>query len=518
MESTPRVLLVADEVRTLRTRHADAAPPRALLTNGRRIAWVGADPAAAPGPVDQRIDLTGTVIQPAYVNAHIHLTAAGLILTGLDLSLCHSVDDCLAAVSAISDVTIGRVVWGGGWDETDWPERRPPTADELSVAGSDRPVLLLRADGHSAVLDRTSLAVVPLARVDGVERDEHGRPTGLLRREAAHVAARWFAAELPAPQLAEARDAVARHLASLGIASVHEMAGPGGFGTSDLDVWTGGEWPVEVVAYWGDPDLELATARGLRQVALGLDGTVGSHTAALEQDYVDRPGSGHLYLADDDLVDVVREATRRRIQVSLHAIGDRAIRQAVEVVERVAEHAAMAAVRGCRHRLEHGALLSGELAARLARLQMAAILQPSYDPAFGQRGGLYERRLGTDRAALANPIGTVHRAGVTLAFGADLGVTSLDPREWVEAAAAHHDPAERVPRDVAVRAATIGGRLAARQDTIGPLEVSRRADLAAFAPDGGCALTMVAGRVVHGEGAGQLGPATVPAAAGARHR
>ncbi len=509
---SPGVLLVADAVRTASPRGASA---RCVLVRGRRIIWLGDDPAAAPGVVDLRVDLSGATIQPAFVNAHVHLTSVGLVLTGLDLSLARSVEDCLAAVAAISDVTLGRVLWGGGWDETDWPEQRPPTADELSRAGADRPVLLLRSDGHSVVLDRTSLAILPLARVDGVERDETGRPTGVLRREAASVAIRWFAAELPAPQLEEARDAVARQCAALGVGSVHEMAGPGGFGTSDLDTWTSGEWPIEVVPYWSDPDLDLVTARGLRQVgALGLDGTVGSHTAALEEDYVDRAGAGHLYLADDDLAEFMTAATRRRVQVSLHAIGDRAVRQAIEVVERVADTAGLDPVRGCRHRMEHAALLPPELAGRLEHLGMAAIVQPTYDHEFGRRGGLYERRLGTARARRANPIGTLHRTGVALAFGADLGVSALDPWSWVDAAVGHHDPAERLDVTTALRAATLGGRAACRQDTIGPLEPTRRADLAAFTADRECVLTMVAGRIVHGEGAGLLGPATAPAAAG----
>ncbi|MGH8883844.1 MAG: amidohydrolase [Egibacteraceae bacterium] len=497
---TPPLLLVADRVRTL----ASALPEaRVVLVEDGWIQWVGDQPDDAPRNRARRVDLAGALLQPAFVDAHAHLTATGLALGGADLTMCRSVADCLAAVQAIAEITPGEVIWGSGWDDLSYPEGRPPTGDELTQAAGGRPVLLTRVDGHSAVIDRISLKAAPLERAEGVERDASGRPTGLLRKEAVNVARRWFCAELPDAQLAQARYAIARHAASLGIASVHEMSGPDQMGARDFDAWLQGDWPIEVIGYWGADDLDFVAARGLRQVggALHLDGTLGSHTAALEEDYADAPGAGHLYESDAEIVAFLIEATRRHFQVGLHCIGDRAVRQAAEVLEAVAGRLGLRAVRAVRHRLEHCALVPPPLIPRLATLGVVASVQPTFDALWGHRGGLYQQRLGRQRAERMNPLGPLAGAGITLAFGSDPSST-LDPWATVSAAVSHHRPEFRIDVSTALQAATIGGRRAARQHRVGPIAVGQRADLAAFAIQGDraerCVLTMVHGRVVHG--------------------
>jgi predicted amidohydrolase YtcJ len=494
-------LLVAEDVRTLDPGHPSA---RAVLVCGERIAWVGsaADRAPVPSGADvRRIDLAGAVLQPAFVDAHVHLTATGLALAGLDLHDCHSVDDCIAAVRAVASIVPGRVIMGGGWDELDWPDARPPTAEELAAAGGGRPVLLERADGHSAVADLRSLESAPFARSDGVERDAGGRPTGLLRREAHQLARRWFLAEVPAVELAGARERAARHAASLGIGSVHEMGGPDLMGVEDFDVWRTGEWPVEVIAYWGAMDLDFAAARNLRHIGgdIFLDGTVGSRTAALTAGYADGPGAGRLYESDEDVAAFATEAARRQLQVGFHAIGDAAVRQVVTALTTAAAGVGLGAVRRTRPRIEHCSLVPAELVGAVADLGAVASVQPGFDRMWGGPGSMYERRLGP-RAGGAHPLRALADAGVTLALGSDTTVTPMDPWAMVDAAVDLHQRRQALDEDRALRAAVIGGRKAARQQDVGLIAVGHRADLAAFEGPRGrgcCVLTMVRGRVVH---------------------
>lgn len=497
---SPPLLLVADRVRTLAPGRPQA---RAVLVADGLVQWVGDHPDDAPRNGARRVDLDGVVLQPAFVDAHAHLTEAGLALGGLDLAMCQSVADCLAAIQAIAEITPGQVIWGSGWDDVSYPEGRPPTGDELAKAADGRPVLLTRVDGHSAVIDRISLDAAPLERAEGVERDATGYPTGLLRKEAVHVARRWFLAELSDAQLVQARHTVARHAAAAGIGSVHDMNGPDRMGARDFDAWLEGDWPIEVIGYWGAGDLDFVAARGLRQIggALHLDGTLGSHTAALEEDYADAPGAGRLYESDTDVATFLTEATRRRYQVGLHCIGDRAVRQAVEMLESVVRRLGLRAVRAAHHRLEHCALVPPPLIPRLAALGVVATVHPVFDAMWGHRGGLYQQRLGRQRAERMNPLGPLADAGITLAFGSDPS-PMLDPWAIVSAAVSHHRPAFRVGLRIALQAATIGGRKAARQHRVGPIAVGQRADLAAFVAEGAhagsCVLTMVRGRVVHG--------------------
>ncbi len=494
------VLLVADRVITLDPRRADA---RAVLCEGGRITWVGDDPAEAPAPAGgpaRRVDLDGATLQPGFVDGHVHLTPLGLSLSGLDLSECRSVDDCLAAVRAVADVMPGRVLWGSGWDEFTWPEGRPPDADELAEAAGGRPVLLLRSDGHSAVVDRVSLDAAPLARADGVERDALGRPTGLLRREANHVARRWFFAELDEEQLSAARELAAAHAASLGIVSVHEMGGPDLLGASDFDAWREGSWPIEVVPYWGDTDLDFVAARGLRQIggSLLLDGTLGSRSAALSEPYADATGCGSLYRDTSELVEFTIEAIRRRVQPAFHCIGDRAVTQAVEVLAKAAEQTGAAALRTLRPRLDLCEMVPPDLVPRMVELGCVAVIGPTFDRMWGGPDGLYAARLGPERALRMNPFRELDRAGVLLAFGSDAPACPIEPWPLVDAATEHHNPDFALSRERALECALAGGRIAARQDDAGRVQPGFRADLAAFTPDRRCVATLREGRFVHG--------------------
>ncbi|MEE8603679.1 amidohydrolase [Euzebya tangerina] len=494
------LLIVADRIITM-----DPARPaaRAVLVQRRRLTWLGDDPNEVADEARWRVELPGVTLQPAFVNAHTHLTGLGLILDSLDVGVATSLEDCLAAIRVSIDVTTDPVIWGAGWDETAWPDQRLPSAEELKAAGQGRPVILTRSDGHCVLVDAESLRALPLARSRGVERDATGQPTGLLRQEAAHVARRWFGALLPEATLHRARRAAARELAAAGVASAHEMGGPHRMGADDFDAWLDGQWAIEVVPYWGDTDLDFAAARGLRQAggSLLLDGTIGAHSAALESPYADRPGSGQLYRDTAELIEFVQNATRRGMQVGLHAIGDRAVHQAIRVFMAAAEDAGPEQLRNSRHRLEYAALVDEGDVAVLAELGIVVTAQPVSDLGLGRSGGSYERRLGAGRARAANPLGLLSRAGVQMAFGAD-DIGAFDPWAWVRAAGAHHEPDSRMTWDQALQAATIGGRAAARQGSVGALRPGNRADLAAFEAQGEgpgkCVLTMVAGTVVHG--------------------
>src|SRR5690242_4264090 len=144
-----------------RVRTPDDATATALLTEDGVIRWVGDhDPPAA----DRTVDLDGGWVAPAFVDAHVHATMTGLGLTGLDLSDAPSLAAALGRLELAARQVRGGVVLGVGWDETRWPERRPPTAAELDRASYGGVVYLMRVDGHSAVASSALLAAAPEAR------------------------------------------------------------------------------------------------------------------------------------------------------------------------------------------------------------------------------------------------------------------------------------------------------------------------------------------------------------------
>jgi predicted amidohydrolase YtcJ len=503
-------LLVADRIITLGHARTDA---HAVLVRGSRVVWVGDDPSQAP-PHQAEVDLTGCVVGPAFVDAHVHLTPTGLSLAGLDLTGVRSGEELLRAVAAYAGQHTGRVVWGHGFDPHGFPDELPGP-DELSQVAGGRAVYLSRIDGHACIVDRRTLSAAPLARAEGVERAADGSPTGLLRREANHIVRRWSIGAMEASELAAARHAAVAHAASLGLASVHEMGGPDIMGLEDFDAWVEGEWPVEVVPYWGGLDLEVSLARDLRHAGgdLLLDGSLGAHTAALCAPYSDRDGTaGHLELDDATLVDFFAQATRAGLQVGVHAIGDAALRQVVRCWRQVVDEVCggnVDTVRRHRNRIEHAEVLPPDLLDDLAELGLVISAQPAFEPVWGGPSGMYRSRLGEERATWTNPYRALADRGIGLAFGSDSNVTPMDPWGTVYAAQHRQRPEHEVSRLEAVSMSTLGGRHAARQERyVGVVRAGMRADLAAYEGDpydaddprgARCRLTLTNGRVAFGE-------------------
>jgi predicted amidohydrolase YtcJ len=460
-------------------------PGRALAVAGGRIGWLG-DAAEAPA-ADRVVAGEGALLTPAFVDAHVHATATGLALTGLDLHGRSSVADALAGVTAHVAAAPDGIVLGTGWDETGWPEGRGLTRADLDAVVGDRPAYLARVDVHSATVS-TAL----LDRVPGITGLPGYTPDGQLRLDAHHAARQAaFGAVGPAQRRTAQRAALAA-AAALGIGSVHEMAGPEVSSVADLEALLAlaVEQPSpRVLGYWG----ELAERGGLDVVRdLGLtgaggdlfcDGAFGSHTAALTSPYVDRPGTaGALRFEAASLVDHVRTCTLAGVQAGFHCIGDAAVGQVLDAVGTVVDELGVAAVRACRHRLEHVEMADASAVARMRDWAMVASVQPAFDAAWGGTAGMYVERLGERRALGCNPFADMADAGVALALGSDAPVTPLDPWGGVHAAVDHRTPSSGLRPFDAFDAATHGGWHAARAEhAAGPLAVGAPADLALWA-------------------------------------
>ncbi|MFJ3163751.1 amidohydrolase [Streptomyces kanasensis] len=492
------------EHRTVLLRGGDVHSPAdpfatAMVVERGHVAWVGSEGAAdafAPG-VDEVVDLEGALVTPAFTDAHVHTTATGLALTGLDLSGARTLDDALALVREFAAARPGdRVLLGHGWDAARWPERRHPTRAELDAATDGRPLYLPRVDVHSAVVTTALLDLVP-----GVTALDGYHPEAPLTGAAHHaVRAAAHAAVTPAQRTAAQRAAL-RHAASLGIGTVHECGGPE---ISDEDDFTAllalarTEDLPRVVGYWAEPvagEQDAARVRALGAVGaagdLFVDGSLGSHTACLHAAYADAPHTGAAHLDAAAVAAHVTACTRAGLQAGFHAIGDAAVTAVVDGVRAAAQTVGLSRVRAARHRVEHAEMLTPETIAAFAELGLTASVQPAFDAAWGGEDGMYAERLGAERARTLNPYAALLRAGVPLAFGSDSPVTPLDPWGGVRAAAFHRTPEHRVSVRAAFTAHTRGGWRAAGRDDAGVLvpgapadyAVWRAGDLVVQAPD-----------------------------------
>lgn len=438
----------------MRTLYTNARLPggaTAMAVEDGRVTWLGTD---HPGPAAGTIDLGGAFVTPAFVDAHVHATASGLLHTGLDLTRTESLSDLLDAVR--DRVRTGELLLGQGWDETRWPEHRPPTRAELDAVAGDVPVYLSRIDAHSALVSTALVERVPGARTapgwsaDGpVAQDAHHHVRGAVRES------------ITPERREEAQLAFLRHAASMGIACVHECGGPDISGAEDLAelLSRSGDLP-QVVGYWGAFDAPVPGVRGLAG-DLFVDGAFGSRTAALRAPYTDAPHtSGARYLTGDRIADHVVACTAAGLQAGFHVIGDAAVAEVVAGFLRAEQVVGERALVAARHRLEHLEMVTGEQADVLARLGVVASVQPRFDAYWGGPDGMYAQRLGA-RAAGLNPFARLADGGVTLAFGSDTPVTPVDPWATVHAAVHHRTEGSGLTWEQAFAAHTEGGWRAA---------------------------------------------------------
>lgn len=430
------------------------------------VAWLGTDDVGrSQFPDAEIVDLDGGFVAPAFVDSHVHLTATGLSLGGLDLRGATSLAHCLGLVGEYARRHPEGPVWGHGWDESGWPERTGPSTEDLDAVLGDRPAYLARVDVHSAAATTALRRLVPtLVEATGFD------PQRPLSAEAHHLVRAAAREQLTPAQRHDARVAALDHAAGMGIAAVHECAGPQIGGLLDWQELRALEHGVEVVGYWGEPARDAEHARhliaetGARGLAgdLFVDGALGSHTAWLHAPYHDAPGTcGNCYLDVEVVTRHVQACTEAGIPAGFHVIGDAAVAAVVEGFATVAQRLGRPALARCGHRLEHLEMVDADRAAQLGAWGVMASMQPNFDALWGGEDGMYAQRLGLDRVHRLNPFALLASEGVPLAFGSDTPVTSMNPWQTVRAAVSHQSPGSAISARAAFAAATRGGWRAA---------------------------------------------------------
>ena len=478
---------------------AGCSPEVAAGPDGRILA-VGAGARAAAGRGAEVVRLGGRAL-PGFIDAHTHLE--GLAYGNLDLQLggAASLEEVLKRVEAWARrLPPGGWVDGSGWYNDSWGDPKFPTKRQLDVAAGGRPAYLRRKDGHSAWV---SSAALQLAGIDSttadpaggvIDRDGRGAPTGILRETAMQL----VSGIIPPASDADLDVAMASALESLsafGITSVHSMDSARGFASLQrlrdkdaLKVRVTYNLPLADLGHaerlgvrsgWGDDWLRIWGVKAF------LDGSLGSRTAEMLD------GSGTARLLQADLVDMIERCARAELNVCLHAIGDGAVRRALDALARRRVEWPF-----WRPRIEHAQCVDPKDVPRFARIGVIASMQPIHAVADRALADQYWPRVTANSYAW----GALERAGARLAFGSDAPVETADPLLGIDAAtawrrrAAWH-PELSVSRARAERAYTAGGAFAVGMERrLGSLSAGKLCDMTVV-EDGGVAATVVGGKV-----------------------
>ncbi|MCM0615876.1 amidohydrolase family protein [Paenarthrobacter sp. TYUT067] len=429
----------------------------AMVVDGDTVAWVGSEQAATSiaDSSMEIIDLRGALLAPGFVDSHAHLTETGLALSGLQLDAVRSSRELLDAVASAGGT--GPVL-GHGWDETTWNDPSLPTLEEIERAAGGRHVYLSRIDVHSALVSASLAAAAGLTTLDGFSGEAR-----VVR--AAHTAARLTARNFKEPDRRSYQESALQEAASHGYVAMAEMSAPHICGPEDLRMAT--SWNElanmpEVLPYWG----ELAASQEQAQAILdslgtkvlglagdlNMDGSIGSRTAALAEDYSDAGGQrGSLYLSVDEAANHLVATSLLGIQAGFHVIGDAGLGAVLDAFDAAAAEVGEQRIRAAGHRLEHVEMADQSAIDRLAKYSVSVSVQPVFDALWGAAGGLYEQRLGA-RSQKMNPFASFYASGVPIAFGSDSPVTPLRPWASVRACLEHSNPEQRI----SARAAFLG--------------------------------------------------------------
>src|SRR4051812_32301649 len=415
----------------IRTLDPTVPTQRALAIAGDAVVGgVGVHETALASP--EVVNLGGRVVVPGLNDAHVHFPTWALAQNEVKLDGCTSLDEAVDRIGR-ADRREGRWIRGYGWRSGDWPERTEPTKERLDGVTGATPAAMIAKDYHSLWLNSAALASADgdLEVAGGVvERDERGEATGVLREEAA-----WRFKErhmrVPDDEYVEAMRLGVKLANSRGVTAVHDKDGWLGalrlwqrlrdLGSLSLRVWQSAPHEqvdelraVGIRSGFGDPLLRLGYLK------VFMDGTLGSQTALMLD------GSGVQITSGDELAEIVRRGAEAGLPVAVHAIGDRANREALD---------AFAVTRdvwrplGLRHRVEHAQCLSPDDLPRFAALGVACSLQFSHAPSDRD---LAERFWG-ERLDGTYAFRSLLESGALVANGSDAPIEELDPLAGIRA-------------------------------------------------------------------------------------
>jgi hypothetical protein len=527
MNSAPQADLLFDNGPVFAADGGAGPVHRAVAVAGGRILAVGPEARDLAGPRTERIDLAGRLLVPGFQDSHIHAVFGGLELGRCDLTAFRTADEYLAAIGDYARAHPEQEwITGGGWSLESFPGGLP-TAAALDAVVPDRPVFLPNRDHHGAWVNSRALDLAGITRdtpdpADGrIERDSLGRPSGMLQEGAMHLVESLLP-DTSAAELDAAFDRAQALLHSLGITGWQDAAVGSGLGSPDnfgvyLRAAESGRLTARVRgALWWERDQgaeqisRLVERRGAGRgagngrfdpgsVKIMQDGIIENRTAALNSPYLvpcacggpagpgaPEPGdgtSGLSFIDPGQLLGYVTELDRLGFQVHFHALGDRAVREALDAVE-----AALAAngQLGNRHHLAHLQVVHPQDVPRFGALGAAANIQPLWACHEPQMDELTIPFLGPERSRWQYPFKSLLASGAGLAAGSDWPVSSPDPVQGMHVAvnrvaadgqAEPLTPDERLTLAEALTAYTAGTARVNHADQTGRIAAGMHADL-----------------------------------------
>ena len=481
----------------------------AAAVAGGKIVFVGSNSEAKKfrGRETKVLDIAGKMVLPGFQDSHIHLISGGMELGQCNLNDLATKEEILARIRSYAAANPDKDwIVGGGWSLPVFPGANP-SKEELDALVAARPAFLYSADGHSTWVNSRALelagitAKTPDPKNGRIERKAGtGEPSGTLREAASELVGRV----IPEPDTEEYVNGLRSAMAlanRFGITSIIEASADDKL----LETYSGmdksGGLTLRVLAsIYVDPEKGVEQVGDLVQkrekfqgrflkatdAKIFIDGVIESHTAALLEPYLDRPGDrGEPIMEAQEFNRLAIALDKAGFQIHVHAIGDRAIRMTLDAME---EARKANGPRDARHHICHLELIDPAEIPRFGTLGVVANFQALWAYADIYVTQLTEPILGPERSSRLYPIGSIVRSGGLYAGGSDWSVSSLNPLDAIEVAVTRRDPQadagpawlpdELIDLPTAIAAYTMNGAfLSFEEKTRGTIEAGKEADL-----------------------------------------
>lgn len=439
---------------------------KSLVIEGDKILEVGA--------LLKDAEFSGVWVTPAFIDSHIHLIEYGLSLVLPDLRYASSIEEVMDSLNQTRKLFKDlKLLYAQNLAPERIKEKRGPTMKELNRITNEIPVIVRREDGHTVYLNKKAINVfLP----ESEEKDFYVGEENEKIVEALENTLPW---EIKWEGLKKAD----KKLIENGILKVVAMVGNNSSENIDCEMLARYKDKMEVEIEIFCQTLSVERVKKLELPRIGgcilVDGSFGSHTAAISFPYADRKDSkGILYFKDEELFELIDKFNENKLQMTFHAIGDRAIKQVLKGYKKF-----VAKGNPLRHRIEHAELLDEELIEEIAELEIILSMQPGFLTQWGKSGGLYEERLG-ERYKDTNPFSTLLKNGVVIVAGSDAPITPPDPSLIFNGFLHHPNPLERITPQQAIRCYTYNGAFGVRKEKEeGSIKKGKLANILLFKED-----------------------------------
>lgn len=518
---------------TVFTGLSDQPEPASIAIKDNKIVAIGTEEEIkhCAGEHTKIYQFKDQLIMPGFHDFHLHIMQGAVALNSVNLFAARSEDEALEIIGEFAESKPeNQWVIGFAWDAGYWDTQQLPTHHSLDHILPDRPALMFHAEGHYAWVNTKALEIANITRHSEnpfygiIGKDENGEPNGILYEKAMDAVIR-HAFNFSNSQKNEIFSNFLAHAASLGVTSVNDLHGLKTI--ESLDVFKEFEDNGKLttrIHLWPALNGDLGHSKQLRETYQSdklrvsglkqfIDGVITARTAYLLEPYADQPETrGEVSFAPETIKKWVVAADNEGFSIRFHAIGDGAIRLALDAYE---EAQKTNGKRDSRHSVEHIEVIHPEDIHRFSELGVTVSMQPDH-LAMSERG-VYTELIGTEREKYVFSINTLQKTGAKLAFGTDFPIDILNPLLQIYRAVTRIDssgktvwhPHECVTLAEALKAYTSGPAYGTfREQELGTLEAGKLADIIVLErnlfevlveeiPDIKVLLTIVDGQVVY---------------------